>query len=96
MKLSLFVLLSTAAMGLAATCPGAKQCQCLFEDGSHCCAYGSNEQTGDDYDCTRLCSGASRLLQSGEDTPTKCNAGGKFSCASIFTIQGRTPCYNNA
>lgn len=52
--------------------------------------------TGDDYDCTALCAGASRILQGGEDTPTKCNAGGDFACASIFTAQGRTPCYNNA
>lgn len=52
--------------------------------------------TGDDYDCTKLCAGASRILQSGEDTPAKCNAGGAFACASIFTAQGRTPCYNNA
>lgn len=51
--------------------------------------------TGDSYDCTSLCSGASRLLQNGENTPTKCNAGGAFSCASIFTVQDRTPCYNN-
>ncbi|KAJ6111989.1 hypothetical protein N7523_008050 [Penicillium sp. IBT 18751x] len=90
------VFLATASVGLAATCSGSRQCQCLFADGSHCCLYGSNAETGDDYDCTRLCTGASRLLQSGEDTPAKCNAGGSFSCASIFTAQGRTPCYNNA
>ncbi|OQD91343.1 hypothetical protein PENSOL_c055G08673 [Penicillium solitum] len=54
----------------------------------------SNEETGDDYDCTTLCAGASRILQSGEDTPAKCNAGGDFACASIFTAQTRTPCYN--
>lgn len=108
----LFVMLATAGLGLAATCSGSRQCQCLFQDGSHCCLYGSvcqticystlsltltqNMMTGDDYDCTRLCSGASRLLQSGENTPAKCNAGGRFSCASIFTSQTRTPCYNNA
>jgi hypothetical protein len=52
--------------------------------------------TGDDYDCTKLCSGASRMLQSGENTPAKCNARGSFACASLITAQGRTPCYNNA
>ncbi|KAJ5326048.1 hypothetical protein N7541_011118 [Penicillium brevicompactum] len=93
---SLLLVLSTAAMSLAATCSGSKQCQCLFSDGSHCCLYGQNAQTGDTYDCTTLCSGASRLLQSGEDTPAKCNAGGSFACASLITAQGRTPCYNNA
>ena len=37
---SLLLVLSTAAMSLAATCSGSKQCQCLFSDGSHCCLYG--------------------------------------------------------
>ena len=54
-----------------------------------------NAETGDTSDCTAVCSGASRLLQSGEDTPAKCNAGGKFSCVGIITAQGRTPCYND-
>ncbi|KAJ5208001.1 hypothetical protein N7449_002380 [Penicillium cf. viridicatum] len=93
---SLLMLLATAGTTLAATCSGSKQCECLFPDKSHCCLYGSNEMTGDDYDCTTLCAGASRILQDGEDTPAKCNAGGDFACASIFTAQGRTPCYNNA
>ncbi|KAJ5767257.1 uncharacterized protein N7511_004873 [Penicillium nucicola] len=94
--LSMLIMLSAAGSSLAATCSGSKQCQCLFSDGSHCCLYGSNAMTGDDYDCTRLCSGASRLLQGSENTPAKCNAGGSFSCASLITAQGRTPCYNNA
>ncbi|KAJ5855333.1 uncharacterized protein N7529_009277 [Penicillium soppii] len=93
---SLLIMVATAGLSLAATCSGSRQCQCLFSDGSHCCLYGSNQMTGDDYDCTRLCSGASRLLQNGENTPRKCNAGGKFSCASLFTAQGRTPCYDHA
>ncbi|KAJ5511069.1 hypothetical protein N7453_003172 [Penicillium expansum] len=92
---TLFMMLSTAGLSLAATCKGSKQCECLFPDRSHCCLYGSNEETGDDYDCTKLCAGASRILQGHEDTPVKCNAGGSFACASIFTAQTRTPCYNN-
>ncbi|QQK47635.1 hypothetical protein Pdw03_5270 [Penicillium digitatum] len=68
---SVLIMLATAGVGLAATCGGSKQCECLFPDRSHCCLYGSNEETGDDYDCTRLCAGASRILQHGEDTPAK-------------------------
>ncbi|OJJ29872.1 hypothetical protein ASPWEDRAFT_46635 [Aspergillus wentii DTO 134E9] len=94
--LTLLVLLTSFGFSLAATCSGSRQCECLFSDGSHCCLYGMNAETGDDYDCTKLCSGASRILQGNENTPTKCNAGGAFSCASIFTSQGRTPCYNNS
>ncbi|KAJ5488252.1 hypothetical protein N7453_011706 [Penicillium expansum] len=93
---SLLLMLATAGASLADTCSGSRQCQCLFPDRSHCCLYGSNAMTGNDYDCTRLCSGASRMLQSGENTPAKCNAGGSFACASLITAQGRTPCYNNA
>lgn len=52
--------------------------------------------TGPDYDCTRLCTDATRLLLSGDgDTPKKCNAGGAHTCASIFTVQDRIPCYSN-
>ncbi|RII22788.1 hypothetical protein CUC08_Gglean013227 [Alternaria sp. MG1] len=92
---TLLAVLGVVAIGQAADCSGARQCQCLFQDGSHCCVYGYNAETGDTSDCTAVCSGASRLLQSGEDTPAKCNAGGKFSCVGIITAQGRTPCYND-
>jgi hypothetical protein len=115
---TLLAVLGAVAIGQAADCSGARQCQCLFQDGSHCCVYGyvsppdifktgspgniqtnisimQNAETGDTSDCTAVCSGASRLLQSGEDTPAKCNAGGKFSCVGIITAQGRTPCYND-
>ncbi|KAF2853148.1 hypothetical protein T440DRAFT_506015 [Plenodomus tracheiphilus IPT5] len=90
---TVLVLLGAAAISEAAGC-GSRQCQCLFKDGSHCCVFGANAQTPDTSDCTAVCRGASRLLQSGENKPAKCNAGGKFSCVSIFTAQGRTPCYN--
>ncbi|CAN9462090.1 unnamed protein product [Alternaria alternata] len=92
---TLLAVLGAIAIGQAADCSGARQCQCLFQDGSHCCVYGYNAETGDTSDCTAVCSGASRLLQSGEDTPAKCNAGGKFSCVGIITAQGRTPRYND-
>ncbi|KAJ9489943.1 hypothetical protein VN97_g3317 [Penicillium thymicola] len=91
---SLLMLLATAGTTLAETCSLGKQCECLFPDKSHCCLYGANAMTGNEYDCTKLCAGASQILQSGEDAPAKCNAGGAFSCASIFTAQTRTPCYN--
>ncbi|KAG9193983.1 hypothetical protein G6011_04018 [Alternaria panax] len=90
---TLLAVLGAVAIGQAADCSGVRECQCLFQDGSHCCVYGSNAQTGDTSDCRAVCSGASRLLQSGENKPTKCNAGGKFSCVGIITAQGRTPCY---
>lgn len=48
--------------------------------------------TGSDYDCAKLCEPATRILLRGDEEPKKCNAGGKFSCASIFTVQDRIPC----
>ena len=38
---TLFMMLSTAGLSLAATCKGSRQCECLFPDRSHCCLYGS-------------------------------------------------------
>jgi len=37
---TLLILLGAVALGEAAGCSGARQCQCLFNDGSHCCLYG--------------------------------------------------------
>ncbi|KAI8618065.1 hypothetical protein BC830DRAFT_1166507 [Chytriomyces sp. MP71] len=91
---SLLALAAVATLTEAAKCKGAKQCQCLFPDRTHCCVYGSSAAPGKDYDCTRLCKGATRLLLKGEKEPRKCNAGGAFTCASIFTVQDRIPCYN--
>ncbi|KAF5637188.1 hypothetical protein F52700_4925 [Fusarium sp. NRRL 52700] len=90
-------------------CGGGKECQCLFADGSHCCVYGDNHnpldseltkfhtqngESGDTGDCVEVCKGAQRVLQSGESEPASCNAGGKFSCVSVWNAQWRTPCYN--
>ena len=33
------IFLATATIAQAATCSGTRQCQCLFNDGSHCCVY---------------------------------------------------------
>lgn len=33
-------ILASLSLAAAADCSGARECQCLFEDGSHCCLYG--------------------------------------------------------
>ncbi|KAJ1332971.1 hypothetical protein MN608_02961 [Microdochium nivale] len=61
----------------------ASYCQCLFPDGSHCCAI-ENEVN----DCTRMCLKASK----GPTTAEQCNANGKWSSVSSWNAQHRFQC----
>jgi hypothetical protein len=97
---TLLAVLGAVAIGQAADCSGARQCQCLFQDGSHCCVYGYVSppdifKTGSPGNIQTNISIMQNAETGGEDTPAKCNAGGKFSCVGIITAQGRTPCYND-
>lgn len=72
--------LSLLAMAFAAQ--ACSNCQCLFEDGSHCCVVEPS-----DGDCTRVCSTA---LRGKDDKP--CSAGGKYVCIGAITALGRMSC----
>ncbi|KAF2735689.1 hypothetical protein EJ04DRAFT_551853 [Polyplosphaeria fusca] len=70
-------ILSVAAVLLAAVANvnAAAACQCLFNDGSHCCVQVFCQmQHGQSLDCTAACTGA---VRNSDQTP--CNAGGKNS-----------------
>ncbi|KAF5964092.1 hypothetical protein FBULB1_12976 [Fusarium bulbicola] len=98
MKIAVLALALMSGIGLVMArdgCGGGKECQCLFSDGSHCCVYGDNGESGDTGDCVEVCKGAKRVLQSGESQPAACNANGRFSCVSVWNAQFRTPCYND-
>ncbi|KAL2678409.1 hypothetical protein Neosp_009155 [[Neocosmospora] mangrovei] len=90
--------LSFVAVLLASafTAEAAQYCQCLFQDGSHCCVY-SDAKIGN-LNCPNACSGAHRA--DGHTNPnnpleagTACNANGKYVSIGAITALGRTPCY---
>ncbi|KAJ1332969.1 hypothetical protein MN608_02959 [Microdochium nivale] len=88
--------LATLLIASAVTAKAAQFCQCLFNDGSHCCVY-SDASIGD-LDCQRWCTNAHRA--DGATNPrnplevgTACNAGGKYSTVSGWNAQFRTACY---
>ncbi|KAH6875962.1 hypothetical protein BKA58DRAFT_132338 [Alternaria rosae] len=75
---AVFGILLTMAVGTQASF----YCQCLYQDGSHCCVAENNGG------CTRSCLNVAPLFEN--DKP--CNAGGKSSDVSFFTAQGRHAC----
>ncbi|KAI4652013.1 hypothetical protein J4E93_002210 [Alternaria ventricosa] len=60
-------------------------CQCLFQDGSHCCASVNNFGAAED--CQVVCVDKKRNKDG-----VACNAGGKWSHVGGFTVQFREPC----
>ncbi|KAL4724549.1 hypothetical protein ACLX1H_007990 [Fusarium chlamydosporum] len=79
--MSLVTILVTAAVGAEAT--GVYQC--LFPDGSHCCAFVSVR--GPAISGTQACANAARQTDS-----KRCNAGGKWSKVSSWNANFRTGC----
>ncbi|EKJ69294.1 hypothetical protein NXS19_012941 [Fusarium pseudograminearum] len=75
-RLSLFAVLATAIASVTAQ---TSACQCLFQDGSHCCVTLKTQ------DCQLECMNVGRK-------GVKCNANGKFSNVSWLTGVGRTKC----
>ncbi|EMD93168.1 hypothetical protein COCC4DRAFT_179270 [Bipolaris maydis ATCC 48331] len=87
--------LATLLIASAITTQAAQWCQCLFQDGSHCCVY-SDPQIGN-LDCQRWCINAHRADGATNPDPlevgTPCNSNGKYSTVSGWNAQYRTPCY---
>ncbi|KAM0243971.1 hypothetical protein ACHAP5_006734 [Fusarium lateritium] len=88
--------IATLLLASALSAQAAQYCQCLFEDGSHCCVY-SDAKIGN-LNCPNACAGAHRA--DGATNPnnpleagTACNAGGKYTTVSAFNAQFRTSCY---
>ncbi|OBS18956.1 hypothetical protein FPOA_10680 [Fusarium poae] len=75
-RLSIFAIAAAVITGVVAD---TRACQCLFQDGSHCCV---NLKTGP---CDVGCRTSGRK-------GTACNANGKFVEISWFTGVGRTKC----
>ncbi|KAF1934935.1 hypothetical protein EJ02DRAFT_439560 [Clathrospora elynae] len=80
-------ILSLAAMVLAIAlgAQAAHNCQCLFSDGSHCCATSSAYGPGES--CQTVCNGAVR-----SSDQKACSAGGKWSSVSGWNSQFRAGC----
>ncbi|KAK8102154.1 hypothetical protein PG984_015300 [Apiospora sp. TS-2023a] len=78
---SALTLLLATALGAQA----AATCQCLFNDGSHCCVV--SDARGAAQDCTSACRGAVR-----NKDQVACNAGGKWSSVSAWNAQWREGC----
>ncbi|KAK8086418.1 hypothetical protein PG994_001392 [Apiospora phragmitis] len=86
--------LATLLLASAFTAQAAQFCQCLFNDGSHCCVY-SDPEIGN-LDCRGVCTNAHRAdgVDNHNLTPgTACNAGGKYDTVSGWNAQFRTSCY---
>ncbi|KAF4456266.1 hypothetical protein F53441_1560 [Fusarium austroafricanum] len=88
--------LATVLLASAFAAEAAQFCQCLFQDGSHCCVY-SDPEIGD-LNCQNACRGAHRA--DGVTNPnnplevgTACNADGNYKTVSGWNAQFRDPCY---
>ncbi|KAL6924056.1 hypothetical protein ACHAP8_011977 [Fusarium lateritium] len=77
-RLSIFAVVA-AVISSAAAASVTRACQCLFQDGSHCCV---NLKDGP---CDNECRTSGRK-------GVACNADGKFVEISWFTGVGRTKC----
>ncbi|KAI9645065.1 hypothetical protein NHQ30_005799 [Ciborinia camelliae] len=72
-------------------------CQCLFNNGGHCCVY--HDPNVGNVDCTEKCKTARRHDSSVTDLPggghaygTLCAAAGRYKCATIFQADHRALC----
>ncbi|KAI9644598.1 hypothetical protein NHQ30_006619 [Ciborinia camelliae] len=74
-------------------------CQCLFDNGEHCCVY-QNSVVGN-LDCNAVCKDAVRKdntmytvdpVTHEKTYGTPCKGNGKYKCASIFESGRRTKC----
>ncbi|CZT15619.1 uncharacterized protein RCC_01464 [Ramularia collo-cygni] len=95
MKLFFVVAALSMASGVFAGLDCGGYCQCLFDDGSHCCVdttYGGSGATGGvgtkvGEDCQARCSSRQR----GSDGAA-CGGAGKWSCVSAWNGQFRSSC----
>ncbi|KAF4335212.1 hypothetical protein FBEOM_10956 [Fusarium beomiforme] len=70
---------------------GCVHCQCLYQDGSHCCV--QELPSGADADCQALCKDAKQAGPNQFQPGPACNAGGKSDCVSTWNAHFRTKCY---
>ncbi|KAJ7482659.1 hypothetical protein FB451DRAFT_1084962 [Mycena latifolia] len=79
-------LLTSAILFLAAsmTVGACKWCQCLNDDGSHCCVYTTGNS---DSDCQSMCQ------QVHDSSGNKCSAASlNYKCATLPECNGRSHC----
>ncbi|KAF4335210.1 hypothetical protein FBEOM_10954 [Fusarium beomiforme] len=93
--------IATVLLASAFAVEAAQFCQCLYQDGSHCCVYSrlihQDPEIGD-LNCQNACMDAHSIdrpkTPNADGQPgTACNAGGKYVPVSGWNAQFRTPCY---